>query len=1440
MAESYRGLTIRIGGDTSGLNKALKAANSAIHATQGQLRALKTALRLDPGNADAAKLQVGAIADQAVNAASKLATLREAYRQLGDTNVGGQKLKELSDATDTAELSAARALQVYNAVDSKLADLYARITQISKEAGLDEVFNADNSDLGDIAAALDLAASKGVIAKQEAQELLNTVSSMKNNWFLASEELDSSKQVAQFQNLEVEISKTAATMNGLEREFVQLSSTSNAGKGIEDLNNRMRTLDSAAEIARDRFERLDKASKLDPRNLDLARERASALADVTSIASEKAKVLREAIARYEHSGIERAAEGSKTLAQRLIEAREAAVQLKQQEAEARGELENLSTAARQMELLDQAEGAEWDKLVNDIEEAENKMQELSQASSTALKQYDTLQAQSELRKLDEELLTVEQDTKNVSQAAQTSFGDLAMVIANSAVQLGNYVRQGYESALEAGVEIDSAYRDMRKTVNATEGEYEKLRDAAIEFSQTHVTSADQMLEMEALAGQVGISAEHLQEYAEAASNLDVATNIDAEDIALKMGQMINVMDDFDPVNVEQFADALVRLGNNTAAQESSILEIAQRLSGVASITGMSTPQVLAWADAIASTGQKSESAATAINNTMSQIESAVANGGDDLNNFAAVAGKSAEEFAKAWRDDPSEALKSFIDGLASADENNESVVAILENLGIKGVRQKQAIMGLAETVDNLGGALEMSQNAWDGVSDEWGAAGDAAREAARKSDGLSGAMSKLENTGKNLRAEFGEALAPSIEDLTAVLQDVYKWFHNLDDETKHTIASFGGIFAALSVVAPVAQTIGGSWMQMIGALKDSAPILMAKEGLGGLATSLGGLVAGNPLMLVAAGIGGIAAIIGGSYIARMMEADAQTQRFNEALEGVTRNVGLAGNSVEPEVETISLLGESAKSSSEHIDELITSLGYHKQAIDEAKTSAEDQIERLNSASDTIDQYIGQTDLSAKAQGELQAAIEVLNEELGTTITLEDVLNGTYQDEEGNVKDLREEIDKLTESRKRQAQAEYFKTLYNENYAAQQEAAEATEKAKKAQEDYDQAVKDTAEDLMRIQGVSRDDAFKLAQDDSVVQRLAREADEAARAQEEAGKAAEFAAEMMGLATRAEEGTSTAYENLVLDAVDLQNGLQGTGESVEAFTDNLGSIGIKVDDINKMDLAEFGSSFDGTIESILAYIDQYNASPLAEKNGTISIDDFELMDANGQVVIWNGTDLVYKETGAKVNDGDLVDAQGNKVTWNNTELRSKKASATVTGNAADGTAKKKIDETKQAEDRLYNKTVTVTANTAGKDKLDRLKSLYDQLQSKTITLKTYQQKVYSERHVPERASGGIIPRHADGFIATQATLTNHGWIGEAGAEAYTGNSIVPLTNTKYSKPFVDLIADGVIHRLTGSSGGDTYNMYLDYEAGASANQMARDVTRQVRILQMAKGA
>ena len=265
-----------------------------------------------------------------------------------------------------------------------------------------------------------------------------------------------------------------------------------------------------------------------------------------------------------------------------------------------------------------------------------------------------------------------------------------------------------------------------------------------------------------------------------------------------------------------------------------------------------------------------------------------------------------------------------------------------------------------------------------------------------------------------------------------------------------------------------------------------------------------------------------------------------------------------------------------------------------------------------------------------------------------------------------------------------------------------------------------------------------------------------------------------------------------ENLASNTKGIQDTLMGMGDNVsealanvdiEAFSTKLAEAGVSTEQLNAIgseNLASLAASCNGNINAMVFFIQNYNNTPIIDKNGNVTVEKTSLIDAQGNVYTWNGTALLDKDGNAVVNDVDLVDAQGNKVTWNGTGLKSYSSSARVNSNAAEASR----DNTNFNNNPPENQSATVTITQVFKQIGQAVSGFFGSATGGVI------------RH----ASGGIIRKHADGFIATGPTMIGpQDMIGEAGAEAYVNagghDYIVPLTNRQYSQPFIDLLAEGV---------------------------------------------
>lgn len=98
MANNIRGITVKIGGDTTGLEKALKGVNSTIKSTQSQLREVEKQLKFDPKNTELLS-QKQRLLNQAVDETrEKLGTLKEAEKQVQEQFERGEVSQEQYDA----------------------------------------------------------------------------------------------------------------------------------------------------------------------------------------------------------------------------------------------------------------------------------------------------------------------------------------------------------------------------------------------------------------------------------------------------------------------------------------------------------------------------------------------------------------------------------------------------------------------------------------------------------------------------------------------------------------------------------------------------------------------------------------------------------------------------------------------------------------------------------------------------------------------------------------------------------------------------------------------------------------------------------------------------------------------------------------------------------------------------------------------------------------------------------------------------------------------------------------------------------------------------------------------------------------------------------------------------------------------------------------------
>jgi len=261
----------------------------------------------------------------------------------------------------------------------------------------------------------------------------------------------------------------------------------------------------------------------------------------------------------------------------------------------------------------------------------------------------------------------------------------------------------------AAIDIDTAFYNVRKTVDMTEEEYQKLKDSAIELSTTQPVSAETILNIEALGGQLGISNDALEDFAKTVSGLDIATDLDADTAATELAQFKNIVQ-FSDEEMGNFASTLVDLGNNTATTESNIMDMAMRFASAGTQAGMTSADILGISASLSSLGMRADAGGSALSKVINQINTDVATNSESVSDWAELCGMSVQDFADAWKND---AAGTFTEVLAGIGNSGEAMQAKLDELGISEIRTSDAMRRLAGNSDLVKESVERANTAWE-------------------------------------------------------------------------------------------------------------------------------------------------------------------------------------------------------------------------------------------------------------------------------------------------------------------------------------------------------------------------------------------------------------------------------------------------------------------------------------------------------------------------------------------------------------------------------------------------------------------------------------------------------------------------------------------------------------------------------------------------------
>ena len=542
--------------------------------------------------------------------------------------------------------------------------------------------------------------------------------------------------------------------------------------------------------------------------------------------------------------------------------------LRQQYDNIQREMEETGNDSADMKNKLLAKQLQIDKTSASLEKQTEKLNALSGALEEAGVNTDDLTQSS--GQLADKIDTLKKKQGEAADKAMT-FGDKAgqafnqvheaIVAAGIAVALKE-IYEYFASCAQASMDFESSITGVAKTTDLTDEELAAMSDSIKALSTEIPATTDEIAAVAEAAGQLGIQKDVLLDFTEIMTMLGTATNMTADEAATALARFANITG-MSTDNYGRLGSVIVDLGNNFATTESEIVAMGTRLASAGKLAGLTEPEIMALAAAMSSVGIEAEAGGTAMTQTLNAIEKAVAKGGDDLSEFARIAGMSSEEFSAAWKNDAMSALTSFIGGLGKLDEQGESTVLVLEDLGLTGIRQSNMLKSLGLAADQMTSAVDTANTAWQQNTA-------LTNEANKRYATAQSRLTMMQNAYNNLKVAIGDAYTPALSEAYGVGTKV---LNGIADFIKKNPALVNAITAFVGVIGAVVAALAAYAVAAKVAAAASAILTAAIPGV-------------NVIMGVTAAVAAITAGIVALATAAANDAVPSVKELTEAARGM--------------------------------------------------------------------------------------------------------------------------------------------------------------------------------------------------------------------------------------------------------------------------------------------------------------------------------------------------------------------------------------------------------------------------------------------------------------------------------------------------------------------------------------------------------------------------
>lgn len=379
---------------------------------------------------------------------------------------------------------------------------------------------------------------------------------------------------------------------------------------------------------------------------------------------------------------------------------------------------------------------------------------------------------------------------NASLAAAQKHSSAFQSVGIAGIAIAGGLGFAMKAAADAAISFESTFAGVRKTVDATDAEFEVLAQGIRDMAKEVPVSVEELNLIAETAGQLGVAKEDILGFTRTVADMGATTNLAGDQAASAFARITNIMQT-PQGQFDRLGSTIVALGNAGASTESEIVDFALRIAGAGKIAGLSEANILAIGNAMASVGVEAEAGGTSVQKVLIGITQAVVSGSPKLEQFAHAAGMSATQFADAWRTDPVQAFTAFVEGLGMS---GDAAIGVLTDLGLTDQRLIRSFLSLAGAGDTLKSSVELGTQAWaDNTA--------LATEAGKRYETTASKVAIAGNKINDAAISFGALMLPAIAAVMGAIGDFADLIGGLPGPVRAVALVVGFAAAGMALLA---------------------------------------------------------------------------------------------------------------------------------------------------------------------------------------------------------------------------------------------------------------------------------------------------------------------------------------------------------------------------------------------------------------------------------------------------------------------------------------------------------------------------------------------------------------------------------------------------------------------------------------------------------------